>query len=132
MPLEVIVPAISAIFLAFLAHLVTMYSQARANKHDFSIKAFENVTKEIYALKLELSEERRSNRGLTEENVGLKGLNYRLETEIELLKITKEENKQRIAELSMEVSSLKEHLHQLTLELDMLKREQQKIATKKA
>jgi chromosome segregation ATPase len=129
-PPEILIPALSAIGLAALAHIVTILMQIRSNKHDFSMKTFESVTKELSDKNDELSDERKDNRELSATNVQLLGEKYLLEANLQVMQNQRDESREEVTELENDNRRLKEKIFQLNTEVEVLKKTNEKLTQK--
>jgi chromosome segregation ATPase len=129
-PPEILIPALSAIGLAALAHIVTILMQIRSNKHDFSMKTFESVTKELSDKNDELSEERKDNRELSTTNVQLLAEKYLLEANLQVMQNQRDESREEVTELENDNRRLKEKIFQLNTEVEVLKKTNEKLTQK--
>jgi ABC-type molybdate transport system ATPase subunit len=119
-PPEILIPAISAGLIAALAHFVSVLMQGRSNKHDFTVKTFESVSKE-------LSEERKENKGLIDTNVNLRGEKYVLEATIQVTEAQRDAALRAAEDAEETIRSLKEKNFQLTTEVEALKKTCEKL-----
>jgi predicted RNase H-like nuclease (RuvC/YqgF family) len=140
-PSEILVPAIVAIVLAVIAHFVSLSMQKRASQHDFKIKSFDSVNKELADSRKETEQEREKYSVLNRENLSLSALNYRLIGEIESLKRDKEALKRDLEELKestaeQKLSTIthtkehKEEIFKLVGEIEWLKKRNKELEQK--
>lgn len=129
-PPEILIPALSAIGLAALAHIVTILMQIRSNKHDFSMKTFETVTKELAEKNDELSDERKDNRELSTTNVQLLGEKYLLEANLQVMQTQRDTAREELLTLEADKKRLEERIFQLNTEVEVLKKTNEKLNQK--
>lgn len=129
-PSEILIPAVSAVVLAFIAHVVTVLMQSKSNKHDFSIKTFESVSTDLDRRNKQLDDERKSGQELARANVDLRGEKYLLEARLEVLNGQLESSNKKVEELLGEKARLEERAFQLSVEVSSLKKRVQILEDK--
>lgn len=112
---ELILSGIISLIIGFSANRFSLFLKSKENRHEFKIKTFESIEEENKDL-------RKENDMLKQTNLDLRGLNLRLENEIESLKRDNRKQAAEIERLSSEIFNFREREYQLRSELELVKK----------